>query len=184
MAVLALALLLLAGLSGLPQNRRTARGPGGRFLLATALGQVLLLAGAAAAALAAAEVVPTALAAPIAVVAAAAGGGPVTVAIIRMSYRREAVTTTQAAQAEGQGELVLRGGLWIGILERTAIAATLWAGWPEGLAVVLAVKGLGRYSELGKDGAAERFILGTFASVMWACACTGIGCLLVHGGAA
>ena len=74
--------------------------------------------------------------------------------------------------------LALRGGTWIGLLERIAIAATLWAGWPEGLAVVLAVKGLGRYSELDKDGAAERFILGTFASVLWACACTGIGMLV------
>ena len=68
------------------------------------------------------------------------------------------------------------GGV-LGLLERTAIASTLWSGWPEGLAIVLAVKGLGRYAELGKDGAAERFILGTFASVLWACACTGIAVL-------
>jgi hypothetical protein len=79
-----------------------------------------------------------------------------------------------------EGEGVLRGGAWIGVLERTAIAATLWAGWPEGLAVVLAVKGLGRYPELGKGGAAERFILGTFASVLWACACAGTGFLTVR----
>lgn len=76
-----------------------------------------------------------------------------------------------------RGAAALQGGAWIGLLERTAIAATLWCGWPEGLAIVLAVKGLGRYAELGKDGAAERFILGTFSSVLWACACTGAAVL-------
>src|SRR5690606_40283153 len=55
----------------------------------------------------------------------------------------------------------LRGGLWIGLLERTAIVASLWAGWPEGIAIVLAVKGLGRFSELKNHRAAEQFILGT-----------------------
>jgi hypothetical protein len=41
--------------------------------------------------------------------------------------------------------------------------------------VVLALKGLGRYPELRTDteGAAERFIIGTFTSVLWAVACTG-----------
>ena len=43
---------------------------------------------------------------------------------------------------------VLRGGAWIGYLERAAISATLLAGWPEGMALVLAVKGVGRYPEL------------------------------------
>jgi hypothetical protein len=46
---------------------------------------------------------------------------------------------------------------------------------------VLALKGLGRYSELrgqpgdaaASGGVAERFIIGTFASVLWACACAG-----------
>ena len=65
-----------------------------------------------------------------------------------------------------------------------AIFASLVAGWPEGLAVVLAVKGLGRYPELRaaedgvRTGAAERFIIGTFASVLWACACAGVVNLL------
>ena len=70
---------------------------------------------------------------------------------------------------------VLRGGAWIGALERAAVFATLVAGWPEGLAVVLALKGLGRYPELRTEtpGAAERFIIGTFTSVLWAVACAG-----------
>ena len=81
---------------------------------------------------------------------------------------------------------VLRGGAWIGALERVAIFATLVAGWPEGLAIVLALKGLGRYPELRaaedgvRTGAAERFIIGTFTSVLWACACAGVVALLLR----
>ena len=70
---------------------------------------------------------------------------------------------------------VLRGGAWIGALERLAVFVTVLAGWPEGLAVTLALKGLGRYPELRTEtpGAAERFIIGTFTSVLWAVACAG-----------
>ncbi|WP_308281655.1 hypothetical protein [Cellulomonas sp. PS-H5] len=71
----------------------------------------------------------------------------------------------------------LRGGTWIGVLERLAITGTLLAGEPGGVAVVVAVKGLGRYPELraGDDPAvSERFVIGTLASLVWA---AGIGVL-------
>lgn len=106
---------------------------------------------------------------------AVAGGGPVTALVFELVDRRE--TTAESMQTAGR---VLRGGAWIGALERGAILASLVAGWPEGLAVVLAVKGLGRYPELRaaedgvRTGAAERFIIGTFVSVLWACACAGV----------
>ncbi|NKX53999.1 hypothetical protein [Arthrobacter mobilis] len=109
-----------------------------------------------------------------AVAAAALGGGPPTVTILRLSFN----ASHPENSIDPEDAPVLRGGAWIGVLERTAIAATLLAGWPEGLAVVLAVKGLGRYNELGQAGAAERFILGTFASVLWAAAATGIAVLV------
>lgn len=111
------------------------------------------------------------------VLAAAVGGGPVTVAILQSSFNREhPENNTDVTESP-----VLRGGAWIGFLERMAISGTLLAGWPEGMAVVLAVKGLGRYSELGSEsGAAERFILGTFASVLWAAAATGVGWMNVQ----
>jgi hypothetical protein len=70
-------------------------------------------------------------------------------------------------------ETVLRGGAWIGYLERAAVAATVLAGWPEGVALVLAVKGVGRYSELRETNAPEAFIIGTFASLLWAVAAAG-----------
>lgn len=71
---------------------------------------------------------------------------------------------------------VLRGGLTIGILERIATAGTIIAGFPEGLAIVVAVKGVGRFTELESPEARERFIIGTFASLIWACAAA----LVVH----
>lgn len=77
---------------------------------------------------------------------------------------------------------VLRGGSWIGALERLGIVATLLAGWPEGIAVILAVKGLARYPELKtaqSSGAAERFIIGTFASIGWAAVCAGVAAILL-----
>ena len=108
-------------------------------------------------------------------VLAAFGGGPVTAAVLHR--------VDHGGPIEQAGD-VLRGGAWIGAMERVAIFATLVAGWPEGLAVVLAVKGLGRYPELRaaedgvRTGAAERFIIGTFSSVLWACGCAGIVVLL------
>lgn len=71
---------------------------------------------------------------------------------------------------------VLRGGAWIGGLERLAIYASLMVGYPEGIAIVLALKGLARYPELKAttSGAAERFIIGTFVSVLVAAAAAGL----------
>jgi hypothetical protein len=110
---------------------------------------------------------------------AVAGGGPVTAAVLRL-----ADAGAGGRRRSAHAEQVLRGGAWIGTFERAAVFAALAAGWPEGLAVVLALKGLGRYSELRSDapvpgagaevgGVAERFIIGTFASVLWAVACAG-----------
>lgn len=114
---------------------------------------------------------------------AVAGGGPATVAVFRLVDGK--LPRTDRDSVEGAGE-VLRGGAWIGGLERAAVFVTVVAGWPEGLAVVLAVKGLARYPELrgpvGQNlpevvvphGVAERFIIGTFISVLWALGCAGV----------
>lgn len=106
---------------------------------------------------------------------AVAGGGPLTALVFDLVDRREPPADSLTLAGH-----VLRGGAWIGGLERAATFATLVAGWPEGLAIVLALKGLGRYPELRaaeagvRSGAAERFIIGTFVSVLWACACAGV----------
>jgi hypothetical protein len=108
----------------------------------------------------------------LAVAAAVTAGGPVATAVLRSA------DPTDASAGGPSDPAVLRGGAWIGVLERAAIAGTLLAGWPEGLAVVLAVKGLGRFAELRAPVAAERFILGTLASGLWAIACFGVVVLL------
>jgi F0F1-type ATP synthase membrane subunit c/vacuolar-type H+-ATPase subunit K len=109
---------------------------------------------------------------------AVTGGGPLTTSVLALVDRRNpAPHSTQQA-----GE-VLRGGALIGALERGAIFATLAAGWPEGLIVVLAIKGLARYPELRgqnrpervtQEAVAERFIIGTFTSVLWSVTCAGL----------
>lgn len=108
-----------------------------------------------------------------AVLAAVAGGGPVATAVLRA-----ADPAAVGIRGGPQDPEILRGGAWIGALERAAIAGTLLVGWPEGLAVVLAVKGLGRYAELRAPAAAERFIVGTLASGLWAVACVGVAVLV------
>jgi hypothetical protein len=116
------------------------------------------------------------LAATLAVVAAAAAGGPVATALLRLAENRDA----KPGAPSPADPTLLHGGAWIGVLERLAVAGTVLAGWPEGVAVVLAVKGLGRYPELREPAAAERFIVGTFGSVLWAVACAGTGWALLH----
>lgn len=94
------------------------------------------------------------------------------------------VTTAAFAQIDGHTEekadtleaagRVLRGGTWIGLLERFVVYTTLVAAYPAGIAYVLAIKGLGRYPELRNQkntGTAERFIIGTMISVIWAGTC-------------
>jgi hypothetical protein len=121
------------------------------------------------------------LAFTLSIVASLAAGGPVAKSLLRLADRGTPVSPQGPARTT-----VLTGGAWIGALERIAITTTLLARWPEGLALILAVKGLGRYPELrnagqtDQPGAAERFIIGTFASALWAAACAGIGLLLLR----
>lgn len=107
---------------------------------------------------------------------------------VHRSHDTEAPAAEQPLDLEAPGS-VLRGGAWIGYLERAAVAATLLASFPEGLALVLAVKGVGRYPELrdASTGAAargvradapEEFIIGTLASLLWAAAAAGTAALL------
>lgn len=125
----------------------------------------------------------------LAVVASSTAGSHVVRAVFRL-MRREFLPTrrrpgapgadesTQAAAATDRPESVLRGGAWIGYLERAAVTATMLAGWPEGVALVLAVKGVGRYAELRETNAPEAFIIGTLSSMLWAAAAAGTAHLL------
>ena len=64
---------------------------------------------------------------------------------------------------------ILRGGAIIGVLERLAVCLAVLAGEPVAIAYVIAIKGLGRFAELKETPvAAERFIIGTLTSLLWA----------------
>jgi len=66
---------------------------------------------------------------------------------------------------------VLRGGTTIGYLERFALIGSVLAGQFAAVAIVVAIKGLGRFSELESAQARERFIIGTLGSLTWAGTC-------------
>ncbi|MCC9146253.1 MULTISPECIES: hypothetical protein [unclassified Arthrobacter] len=92
-------------------------------------------------------------------------GWPVTYGVLRLARAVEQPRPAPEPNA------ILRGGLAIGVLERLAVAAAVLADEPVAIAYVVAVKGLGRYAELKETpAAAERFIIGTLASMLWAVA--------------
>jgi len=138
----------------------------GAAVTSTALG------GAALAASATAPVQGVALAATLVLttLAAVTGGGPAVLVAFRIA-RRQPDAGPDPAPPPGP----LRGGRVIGVLERGGVAVSILAGWPEGIAVIMAVKGLARYSELREPNASEQFIIGIATSVLWACAACGVG---------
>jgi hypothetical protein len=171
--LLSIVLLLLTAVVALPGWTRT-RLPADVLPLVLV---VLLSAAALAAAVAESGVTgwQAGVARVVTVAAAVVGGGPVTAAVLR----RASTGSQPAIERAEHASAVLRGGTWIGALERAAMSATLLAGWPAGVPVVLAVKGLGRYPELREPGVSERFIIGTLASLLWAAGAAGTGMLLL-----
>ncbi len=109
-------------------------------------------------------------------------GSPLVRTVLRVADSPRRVTSElgdgEPAQSAGiqAASAQLRGGHWIGLLERLAIYAAILTGFAEGIAIVLAIKGLARYPDLKATttGAAERFIIGTFSSVLFASACAGL----------
>ena len=96
----------------------------------------------------------------------------------RLSLAQGPSATSAASSPDPAGpdgpaaRAALRGGSWIGFLERLAVTACVLTGQPAGVAIVVAVKGLGRYPELKENpGASERFVIGTLASLIWAAGC-------------
>jgi len=169
-AAVLLALVAVLGMLLTAQGER-ARPTWGALFLAV----FLALAGALAWAGGDARAGVVEAAAVASVLAAVAGGGPVATAVLRA-----ADPAAVGVSGGPQDPAILRGGAWIGVLERVAVAVSLLAGSADGLLVVLAVKGLGRYAELRAPAAAERFILGTLASALWAGGCVGVALLLRH----
>jgi hypothetical protein len=106
------------------------------------------------------------------------GGNPITVWILARAARGDVdrgdhggIVVTENG---GEGKEVLRGGTWIGYLERIAVVAGIMLLRFEVIAAVIAIKGLGRFSELDTAQARERFIIGTLVSMIWAGACAAL----------
>jgi hypothetical protein len=107
-------------------------------------------------------------------------GNPVTGAVLALADPRSRPAPDpqtaggQAAQSltpDGTGPAdptLLRGGAWIGALERLVVTAGILGGWGEAVLLIVAIKGLGRYPELRSPASAERFIIGTISSLLWA----------------
>ncbi|WP_157155887.1 MULTISPECIES: hypothetical protein [unclassified Diaminobutyricimonas] len=99
-------------------------------------------------------------------------GGPIAALVLRL-----ATGSTPGSHGgimvlrEHNPQEVLRGGATIGFLERLGLVAAIAVGYPEALAVIVAIKGVGRYSELREPEVRERFIIGTLASLTWAAIC-------------
>ncbi len=86
---------------------------------------------------------PDSLVTVVAGLVAVTGGGLVTTQVFGL--------VDKGSPPRRTGE-VLRGGAWIGALERLGVYVALVAGWGPGLAIVLAVKGLGRYPGAAQPG--------------------------------
>jgi hypothetical protein len=74
-----------------------------------------------------------------------------------------------AAGPPAPTQRILRGGAIIGILERLGVCLAILTAQPVAIAYIVAIKGLGRFAELKETPvAAERFIIGTLTSMLWA----------------
>ena len=109
------------------------------------------------------------LIAALAALIAAVGGWPLVAAVLRIAAKRDgAGAPSPWADRPDTQQVLLRGGLWIGVLERAVMAAGIVLGHPGIVPVVIEIKGLGRIPELRDSAAAgEKFIIGTLASLGW-----------------
>ena len=107
-------------------------------------------------------------------------GSPITIAVLGFSSRGTSrpvdgqhggIVVNEGIAPEVHRAEVLRGGTIIGYLERLTLIAAIVLGHLEIVAVLIAVKGLGRFSELDSPEIRERFIIGTLVSLVWAGAC-------------
>ena len=86
---------------------------------------------------------------------------------------------SQESGKQGEMESSMRGGRWIGPLERILILLLASVEAPAAIAAVVAAKGVIRFPEISQDKAgqkAEEFLIGSFAS--WILAV--LGALVIH----
>lgn len=111
------------------------------------------------------------------------GGWPVTALVFRLARTIDDRADPAPAESvagpvhapDGPRQRILRGGAIIGVLERLGVAVAILTGQPVAIAYIVAIKGLGRFAELKETPvAAERFIIGTLTSMLWAAGTTAL----------
>lgn len=137
------------------------------------------------------EWIPIAIVVAVSLIASAALGSPVASLVLRSARVPEPPTVEvtgdartpvmqRRPDADPKVREVLRGGMWIGILERLGLTAAILAGRFELAAVVVAIKALGRYPEIRENPAvSERFIIGTLTSLLVAAGCGAAGLIIL-----
>lgn len=113
----------------------------------------------------------------LAAAAAVLDGGAVVLCLLALASSPARTTTARVQRT------VLRGGAWIGALERLCVLGAVLAGWHEGIVAIVAIKAFARYPELKTaqdSGVIERFIIGTLTSLGWAAACAGVALVLLR----
>ncbi|GAA2520989.1 hypothetical protein [Rarobacter incanus] len=116
--------------------------------------------------------------AALTMIVAVVGGYWFTVVVLRLADRAGRARDAEERPGPESAKAVqaLRGGRWIGYLERLGVAGAILGGQVSLVAILVAIKGLGRFSELQNNpDASERFVIGSLASILWAAACGGVG---------
>jgi hypothetical protein len=112
-------------------------------------------------------------------------GNPITATVLNYADSRGGAKPSISGQhggiiieslADGAGvqREVLRGGTTIGYLERLVVVGAVAVGHWEIVGALIAIKGLGRFSELDTPETRERFIIGTLVSLVWAGVCAAL----------
>ncbi|MFD5277383.1 hypothetical protein ACFWIX_07450 [Pseudarthrobacter sp. NPDC058362] len=119
-----------------------------------------------------------------ALVVAGFGGWPVTTLVFKLARTIDDRAADPAPEETVAGPVhapdaprqrILRGGAIIGVLERLGVAVAILTGQSVAIAYIVAIKGLGRFAELKETPvAAERFIIGTLTSLLWAAGTTAL----------
>ena len=94
-------------------------------------------------------------------VSAIAGSAFVGFCLSKLKFTKEQKEALEGKGVEGAGEM-------IGILERTLALTFLFIGRPDAIAVVLAAKSIIRFEYAKNEPFAEYFLVGTFASLVFA----------------
>lgn len=103
-------------------------------------------------------------------------GGVLTVAVLRRASRSPDSAKHPETKTRG-----LTGGRWIGKLERFGVTLSIIAGYPAAIAVIVAIKGLGRFPEIRRSSdASEKFVIGTLTSLLVSAVVGGLALWVMH----